>query len=273
MDDATPGTENEKIARSFKDKVPGLIYEKHPQNRGYERTYLHCLEKARGEFFILLADDDEIPPPYIEACVDTLQAHPEALFSSVYIRSLFAPHPSRPEDTTITFPAVYMENSWFRRVFTYAVLDYFRDNWEGRQTMYYAVHRTAPFLDAVKTSMERFFHNKDSFHDSIFFFEMLLRGKVIPVIKEEATYTWVGYTQKEYGDRSESPHFWTNQINKIKLMRDYIIAHTNYVLRVYEVGGWRYALPFSVGIMAVLSHMFCSALYTQVKLRLKKICR
>jgi glycosyltransferase involved in cell wall biosynthesis len=57
----------EEVVRGYDD--PRVVYVKHPQNIGAIRNYNYCLERARGEFFQLLHDDDVIDDDFIETCV------------------------------------------------------------------------------------------------------------------------------------------------------------------------------------------------------------
>lgn len=51
------------------------------QNRAtvsISKHFNQLIDEARGEYFVLLADDDEITPNYVSALVDQLQRHPQA---------------------------------------------------------------------------------------------------------------------------------------------------------------------------------------------------
>lgn len=57
----------EAVVRSYDD--PRILYVKHPQNIGAIRNYNYCLEQAKGEYFLLLHDDDLIDEDFIETCM------------------------------------------------------------------------------------------------------------------------------------------------------------------------------------------------------------
>ncbi|MDR1267789.1 MAG: glycosyltransferase family 2 protein [Holosporales bacterium] len=267
VDNATPGTENEEIVNSFKKKIPGITYSKNPENVGYERNYLHCLEIAKGEFFMHFPDDDEILPAHVEACVETLLEHPEASFSSVYVHCLSSPDIC----AGITPPVTYMEEDWYKRALAF-LLEYFRDEyWGGRMTMHYCVHRRVPFLRAIKSSMEKFYRSDRFFDSSFFFLEMMIEGKVVPVMRKDCALLFHAYTEKLWYEKQELSGFLDNQIEKIRWMRLWMHSYWTYTRRVYMRGGLRYAIPFGVVAVSILGHMFVVSLYRQIKLRLEKM--
>ena len=49
-----------------------LRYIRHEKNIGANGNFNYCLEKARGEYFLLLHDDDLIDPDFVESCIDAL---------------------------------------------------------------------------------------------------------------------------------------------------------------------------------------------------------
>jgi GT2 family glycosyltransferase len=46
-----------------------LRYLRHPVNIGANRNYNYCLSKARGDYFLLLHDDDAIDRDFVDACM------------------------------------------------------------------------------------------------------------------------------------------------------------------------------------------------------------
>jgi len=60
----------EKVVKSFPDNR--IRYFKQAENIGSNNNCNFCLEQARGEYFMLLFDDDVIDRDFIEACVDAM---------------------------------------------------------------------------------------------------------------------------------------------------------------------------------------------------------
>jgi len=59
--------DTEKVVRSFFDKR--IRYFRHEKNIGANNNFNFCLNNARGDFFLLLCDDDMIDPDFVEICM------------------------------------------------------------------------------------------------------------------------------------------------------------------------------------------------------------
>ena len=62
--------DTEAVVRSFAD--PRIHYYRQPANLDPNSNFNFCLEKAGGEFFLLLHDDDVIDADFIQACMDAV---------------------------------------------------------------------------------------------------------------------------------------------------------------------------------------------------------
>jgi glycosyltransferase involved in cell wall biosynthesis len=60
--------ETEVVVRGFDD--PRIRYFRQPHNIGANNNFNFCLQQARGDYFLLLHDDDRIDPDFVEACMD-----------------------------------------------------------------------------------------------------------------------------------------------------------------------------------------------------------
>jgi glycosyltransferase involved in cell wall biosynthesis len=48
---------------------PRIRYFRHEENIGANNNFNHCLNEARGDYFLLLSDDDLIDPDFVESCI------------------------------------------------------------------------------------------------------------------------------------------------------------------------------------------------------------
>lgn len=55
-----------------------FVFRQNPASVSIGRHFTQLVEEARGEYFVLLCDDDEISPNYVTELVDSLEKHPEA---------------------------------------------------------------------------------------------------------------------------------------------------------------------------------------------------
>jgi GT2 family glycosyltransferase len=58
---------------------PRLRYSRNPENLGGAANFKLVFERAEGEFFMWLADDDWLDPGFVSRCVAVLQARPEVV--------------------------------------------------------------------------------------------------------------------------------------------------------------------------------------------------
>ena len=59
--------DTESLVKSFPN--PHLQYIRHKKNIGANNNFNYCLQKARGDYFLLLHDDDLIDDDFISACI------------------------------------------------------------------------------------------------------------------------------------------------------------------------------------------------------------
>src|SRR3972149_139084 len=57
----------ETVVKNFKD--PRIRYFRQEKNIGGNNNFNFCLERAKGEYFLLLMDDDLIDSDFIETCM------------------------------------------------------------------------------------------------------------------------------------------------------------------------------------------------------------
>lgn len=66
----------EKVVKSFADER--IRYHRHPENIGGPRNWNFCIDQGRGDYFMLLMDDDMIDPDFVAACVARAKQAPGA---------------------------------------------------------------------------------------------------------------------------------------------------------------------------------------------------
>jgi glycosyltransferase involved in cell wall biosynthesis len=73
-DNYSAGCETENIVREIMQKDTRIQYFKQAQNIGSFNNYKFLLEKAKGEYFMWVCDDDFRDPEYVESCVQEFKA-------------------------------------------------------------------------------------------------------------------------------------------------------------------------------------------------------
>jgi glycosyltransferase involved in cell wall biosynthesis len=72
---STDGTE--ELCRRIAVRDPRVNYVRHPSNRGSTENFNFIFETLRGDYVMVLGDDDWIDQGYVAACLEVLQAEPE----------------------------------------------------------------------------------------------------------------------------------------------------------------------------------------------------
>jgi hypothetical protein len=80
----------EEICRQFAERDSRIRYIRQPQNQGMPWNFARVVHEAKGEYFLWAAHDDLFHPSYIRKCLETLAAHPEAIFCCTEINFIDA---------------------------------------------------------------------------------------------------------------------------------------------------------------------------------------
>lgn len=72
---STDGTE--ALCREVAARDPRVTYVRRPANRGSTENFNYVFDALRGEYVMLLGDDDWIDPGYVAACLEVLEAEPD----------------------------------------------------------------------------------------------------------------------------------------------------------------------------------------------------
>jgi glycosyltransferase involved in cell wall biosynthesis len=74
------------LVRSYVD--PRLQYHRHASNIGPDNNFNFCLQQAKGDYFILLHDDDLIDPDFVDACMQHAHYSPEYAIIRTGVRAI-----------------------------------------------------------------------------------------------------------------------------------------------------------------------------------------
>lgn len=67
----SPGKETQDVVKEFADKDPKVKYYRQEQNRGSTFNFKFVLEKATGQYFAWIADDDHWNAYFLEKCLSS----------------------------------------------------------------------------------------------------------------------------------------------------------------------------------------------------------
>jgi hypothetical protein len=110
--------------------------------------------------------------------------------------------------------------------------------------------------------------------DNILLFEILLQGKVVPVMKKEAIHTTHCSTKKEYSSPGRgASSFLSNQIDKLEGAIFWVNFYWIHVRQVYDRGGFLCDFPFAALSTLILFYKLCVSLRQQMETRTKPACK
>jgi glycosyltransferase involved in cell wall biosynthesis len=92
-----------EICRGFAGRDARIRYHRQPRNLGATANFNRCFELASGEYFKWAADDDDLEPRFLEACVRALDDDPDALLSQSLVKVV---------DDTDQFVAIYDHSAY-----------------------------------------------------------------------------------------------------------------------------------------------------------------
>jgi glycosyltransferase involved in cell wall biosynthesis len=165
-DNCTPGCAVQDVVDEFEETIGNCSFNKHPENIGAIQNYFSLLDAAKGEYFMWLADDDEISSNYVSALVDLLEKNPDA--SSATGNLFLMSDESNGEIVpTSNFP----HSSPVVRAIQFV--------WRSDDTFFHSVHRTAVLR---KASFPGYWWPNKGFllnWSFVFLFDMVLAGRIL----------------------------------------------------------------------------------------------
>ncbi len=234
-DNATEGDEVSSVIAAFRDRIVGLRYVRHATNIGAVDNFEFCLAEAAGDFFMWLADDDELAANSLAALAQPLQSDSSIVTVVPYWRLMRSPHTGRAIEQR-----VYESHSALRRVVRYV--------WRANDAFYYAMHRRTELL---KCRFRPFlWPNATLGYNATYPFLMtlVLAGRIVSVRDPRVEWINHSYSEKSYA----GPGSLLVYVPKYVLRR--LNLHAIYFTQVYRGLGILAALvvvPVSMASLAV----------------------
>jgi GT2 family glycosyltransferase len=191
-DNATPGDPNAALVDSYRGRIPGLRYVRHSQNIGSLPNFMFLLGAAHGEYFMWLADDDEISPDYVSSLASLLDSDATAAAAAGHWILMEDEKRGRVMPTS-SFPQ------------RYALVRALRFIWHSDDAFFYALHRTACLRQA--TFPGYWWPNRGVFLNwaYVYLLDVVLRGRVVLASRSTVQFINHDYTQKSYALTRRTP--------------------------------------------------------------------
>lgn len=187
-DNCTPGHLVQDVVDTFKSKIEKLKFIKRQENIGAIKNFISLIDIANGQYFMWLADDDEISSNYVSELVSLLEQNPDASSATGHWVLMLDEEKGKLMPTS-SFP----QKSAFVRALRFV--------WKSDDAFFYGLHRTAAIRKASFPGY--WWPNKDVLLNwaYVFLLDMVLNGRVL--ISSDLSVQFINhdYTSKNYGEK------------------------------------------------------------------------
>ena len=228
-----------EVIKKFKKKIPSLYLIGQEKNIGCLGNVGFLLNCSSSEYFMWLADDDEITENYIETLYKILEINPDAVTAMGSWKKM----KNEYEGEIIKKPS-YSSSSLLIRI-TNHILGFQNDS------AFYGLHRRKIIRNA---KFEGFFppNNKViSNYCYLILFDILLRGKIL--FSEDCF--WISHS---YSDKSYKFSSGSTIIGKLKILFRRFNVHFLYCLKIYKFQKFLLPLVFLISFLGLLKDIFLS---------------
>jgi glycosyltransferase involved in cell wall biosynthesis len=205
-DDCSPDGDLGAVVAEFSSRIPNLSYRRQAHNLGLIRNAQGLVTQASGQYFMWLADDDEISANYIAALVEVLESDSTTVTAmGTWYRQL----------TPTT--ALRMPTSRFPQV---DAVERARDYIRGSDdAFFYGVHRTATLRRATVT--EFWWPNRGTYRNWCYpyLMDMVLLGRIRVADDPEVQWINHSYVDKLYDPTSNG---WPWAIRRVNVQWEYL---------------------------------------------------
>jgi len=173
------------VVEKFKQRISNTIYFQHKKNIGGIDNFFFLLERANGDYFMWLADDDEIfGSDYVSELVLILRDNPKAATSFANWKLM-----SAPNFGLFKTSRDYRSNFWLLRTLKFI--------WYARDDFFYGLHRANYLRNAKKLNYWR--PNKEIINWAYpYLLDMVIQGTVVQSQRSDIAWINHDYTEKKY---------------------------------------------------------------------------
>lgn len=238
-DNDTESDAASQVVAEFKSSIPNLEYCKHAVNIGGTANFMHCLAEARGQYFMWLADDDELQGAgYIRSLVAVLDQNPDAATAAAKWKLMRSPIAGEIQ------PARDYQNRWWLfRVFKFV--------WKADDDFFYGLHRTSLLRKARMVDYWRVNAGVASNLTYTYLIDLVIQGRIIRL--GDSDHLWVNhaYTAKDHTGET------TGRTVNLGYVLKRLNVHWLYATKVMAWGGAVPALLLGVVSAASLVNETC----------------
>ena len=189
-DNASEGSASREVVEQFKSRIAGIDYVRHDRPVPILTNYLGLRDRARGQYFMWLADDDEISPDYVSELTAMLESEPSAACATGHWVLVSSDQTRRLMPT-----ASYPQRNTLARVLRFI--------WHSDDAFFYGLHRTSTLREAGFRGY--WWPNRATPRNWAFVFllDVVLRGRVLLSDIPSVQFVNHNYTAKAYATRAK----------------------------------------------------------------------
>lgn len=232
-DNCTPGHVVQDVVDSFKSKIERLSFIRRQENIGPFKNFIKLIGDANGEYFMWLADDDEISSNYVSSLVSLLEKNPDAASAAGHWILMLDEENGKLMPTS-SFP----QKSAFVRALRFV--------WKTDDAFFYGLHRTSAIRKASFPGY--WWPNKEVLSNwaYVFLLDMVLNGRVLISSDRTVQFRNHDYTSKNYGE--QHPLLWYT----LKYLARRMNVHYFFLLKIgRSINPWAVLPIFFVSVAAL----------------------
>lgn len=215
-----------KIVEDF-NGIRKIKYVGQEKNIGGIENFFYLLREASGEYFMWLADDDELEGAnYVTSLVQILDDDPSVVTAFARWKLM------KNENEEISSISIeYKSNYWLFRASKFI--------WSAKDDFFYGLHRRKYLLRARKTDF--FWPNSRVLQNWAYpyLLEMVLIGKIVRSDNQSIAWKNHDYTEKKYTQKTQRSKFF----ELFSFLARRMNIHILYMLKVKKIRG-AFFLPF-----------------------------
>jgi glycosyltransferase involved in cell wall biosynthesis len=186
-DNASPDPKVKSFLDDLEDQYSNVRTFYQEKNLGPVDNFLFLLKKAKGEYFMWLADDDELTENYVSSLERVLRENADAVTAMGYWLRI------QPDGSQVEME---MDRSIFPD--THAWLRLVKYCWKSKDAFYYGLHRTEALR---KATFNRFWWpNRDVVVNRAYMYlvDLVAQGRILLTPDESARWINHNYSEKLY---------------------------------------------------------------------------
>jgi len=238
-DNCTPGNAVEEVIDFYKERIEKLTYIKRQENIGPLKNFIKLIDEASGEYFMWLADDDEISSNYVSSLVSILEKNQDVSTATGHWIFMLRDGKKLPMPTS-SFP----QKSAYARALRFI--------WKTDDIFIYGLHRRSILR---KASFPGYWWPNENVILNwayVFLLDMVLNGRILISPDYSVQFIYHSYYSKNYDSGKRNSRL----VTLVQSIARRLNVHYFFLQKISCSINYFAALPFTVVSAVVLCREF-----------------